>query len=105
MDDPAVIAIAESLGKEPAQVLIQWAIQRQTVVLPKSITPSRIATNFQDFELPKDAFDKITALDRSHRYNFPIRLGVNIFGEHDEATLQKGVSDWVQKQRELKAAA
>lgn len=86
-------------------MLIQWAVQRGTVVLPKSVTPSRIQANFQDFELPKEAFDKITALDRSHRYNFPIRLGVNIFGEHDEATLRKGVSDWVEKQRQLKAAA
>lgn len=86
-------------------MLIQWAVQRGTVVLPKSVTPQRIEDNFQDFELPKDAFDKITALDRKHRYNFPIRLGVNIFGEHDEETLRKGVSDWVEGQRKLKAVA
>lgn len=100
-----MISIAKSLGKEPAQVLIQWAVQRGTVVVPKSVTPSRIASNFQDFELPKESFDKITALDRNHRYNFPIRLGVNIFGEHDEETLRKGVRDWVEKQRQLKATA
>ncbi|KAK7701611.1 hypothetical protein SLS57_011660 [Botryosphaeria dothidea] len=105
VDDPVVIGVAKGLGKEPAQVLVQWAVQRGTVVLPKSVTPARIESNFQDFELPKEAFDKITALDRNHRYNFPIRLGVNIFGEHDEATLKKGVSDWVAAQRKLKEQA
>lgn len=99
VDDPEVIKIAEQLGKEPAQVLIQWAVQRGTVVLPKSVTPSRIKTNFEDFELPKDAFNKINALDRNHRYNFPMRLGVNVFGEHDEATLKKGRADWIAAQK------
>jgi L-glyceraldehyde reductase len=105
VDDEAVVAIAKRLGKQPAQVLIQWAAQRGTVVLPKSVTPQRIADNFEDFELPQDVFEEINKLDRNHRYNFPIRLGVDIFGEHDEATLKKGVSDWVEAQRKLKAAS
>ncbi|KAM5344197.1 hypothetical protein ACJ41O_012734 [Fusarium nematophilum] len=105
IDDPAVITIAKDVGKTPAQVLIQWAVQRGTVVLPKSVTPSRIAENFEDFELPKEAIEKINALDKNHRYNVPARLGVNVFGELDEATLKKARRDWIQKQRELKAAA
>ncbi|KAF4995462.1 hypothetical protein FDECE_12785 [Fusarium decemcellulare] len=105
IDDPVVIGIAKELGKQPAQVLIQWAVQRGTVVLPKSVTPSRIAENFEDFELPQSAFEKINALDKNHRYNIPIRLGLDIFGELDEATVKKGRADWIAKQRELKAAA
>lgn len=58
-----------------------------------------------DFELPQDIFDKITALDRHHRYNFPIRLGLNIFDEVSEETLKKGVEDWKEAQRKLKAGA
>ncbi|KAH7020222.1 aldehyde reductase [Ilyonectria destructans] len=104
IDDPTIIAIAKELGKQPAQILIQWAVQRGTVVLPKSVTPSRIAENFEDFELPDAAFERITALDRTHRYNVPLRLGVNVFGEHDEATLKKARQDWIAAQRELKAA-
>ncbi|KAF2098092.1 aldehyde reductase [Rhizodiscina lignyota] len=103
VDDPVVIGIAKELGKEPAQVLIQWAVQRGTVVLPKSVTPARIEANFQDFELPEDAFEKITALDRKKRYNMPIRLGVNVFGEHDEATLKKARADWIEGQKKIKA--
>lgn len=105
IDDPSVIAVAESLGKTPAQVLIQWAVQRGTVVLPKSVTPSRIAENFEDFELPQDSFEKINALDKHHRYNMPARLGVDVFGEHSEEFLKSARADWIARQREIKATA
>ena len=104
IDDPIVIDVAKEVGKSPAQVLIQWAVQRGTVVLPKSVTPSRIDENFEDFELPALAVERINGLDRNARYNMPIRLGVDIFGEHDQATLKKGRTDWIEQQRKLKAA-
>ncbi|TVY83633.1 putative oxidoreductase [Lachnellula suecica] len=104
VDDPTVVALAKSLGKEPAQLLISWAVQRGTVVLPKSVTASRIKDNFEDFELPTDVFDKITALDRHTRYNFPARLGVDIFDEVSAESLKKSVEDWKAAQRKLKAA-
>ena len=47
VDDPEIIAIAKELNKQPAQVLISWAVQRDTVVLPKSVTESRIQANFE----------------------------------------------------------
>jgi L-glyceraldehyde reductase len=102
LDDAEVVAIARQLGKQPAQVLIQWAVQRGTAVLPKSVTPSRIADNFDDFSLPDEAVARINALDRSHRYNMPIRLGVDIFGEHDAAALKKGRNDWIALQQQQK---
>jgi len=104
VDDPTVIALAKELNKQPAQLLISWAVQRGTVVVPKSVTAERIKDNFQDFELPKDVFDKITALDRHHRYNFPARLGVDIFDEVSQESLKKSVEDWKEAQRKLKAA-
>lgn len=105
VDDPVVIEIAQKLGRSPAQVLIQWAAQRGTVVLPKSVTPSRILENFEEFTLPEEAVAKINALDRGTRYNFPIRFGVDIFGEVDEATLREGVRDWVESQKGATIAA
>ncbi|KAI5456691.1 aldehyde reductase [Mariannaea sp. PMI_226] len=105
IDDPEIITIAKSLSKTPAQVLIQWAVQRGTAVLPKSVTPSRIAENFEDFELPQEAFKKINSLDKNHRYNVPVRLGVNVFGEHTEEFLKGARMAWIAKQREIKAAA
>jgi L-glyceraldehyde reductase len=47
VDDPTIINLAKDMDKQPAQLLISWAVQRGTVVLPKSVTLSRIANNFQ----------------------------------------------------------
>merc|ERR1712127_902832 len=42
MKHPVVMRVAKEAGKTPAQVLIRWAVQRGTSVVPKSVTPSRI---------------------------------------------------------------
>lgn len=47
VDDPTVVEVAKKLNKDPAILLISWAIQRGSAVLPKSVTPSRIESNFQ----------------------------------------------------------
>lgn len=46
------------------------------------------------FELPADAFEKVSALDRDHRYNLPARLGVDIFGDAKPGVLEKAVADF-----------
>ncbi|KAI1398228.1 Aldo/keto reductase [Hypoxylon fuscum] len=102
VDDPKIHEIAARLGKQSAQVVINWALQRKIVVLPKSVTPERISANIETFELPKDTMDSIRFLDRNHRYNFPARLGVNIFGEKTEEELRRSVEEWVSAQRKLK---
>lgn len=47
IEDPAIIEIAEKLGKTPAQVVLSWVVQRDIVVLTKSVTPSRIKSNLE----------------------------------------------------------
>jgi 2,5-diketo-D-gluconate reductase A len=66
LDDPAITAIAEQLGKSPAQAVLRWHIQRGSIVFPKSTTPARIKENFElfDFELEPDHVGKIAALDK-----------------------------------------
>jgi 2,5-diketo-D-gluconate reductase A len=66
LDDPVITAIAERLGKSPAQVVLRWHIQRGNIVFPKSTTPARIKENFElfDFQLDADDIAKITALDK-----------------------------------------
>lgn len=44
---PVVKEVADELGMTPAQVVISWHVQRGVVVLPKSVTPSRVAENIQ----------------------------------------------------------
>ncbi|KAJ3715603.1 NADP-dependent oxidoreductase domain-containing protein [Lentinula guzmanii] len=59
--------VAEELGMTPAQVLIAWHIQRGTVVLPKSVTPSRVTENIHLKKLSEEAFDKIEKAARAHK--------------------------------------
>ncbi|KAF6028852.1 hypothetical protein EB796_012837 [Bugula neritina] len=47
LKDPIVVKIAERLSKTPAQVLLRYLVQRGVIVLPKSVTQSRIESNFQ----------------------------------------------------------
>src|SRR5262249_44470929 len=89
VDDPVVVGIAKELGKQPAQVLISWAVQRGTAVLPKSVTPSRIEANFQDFELSQETFDRISRLEKGLRMNYPVRWGTDVFGEKSDAFIKQ----------------
>jgi diketogulonate reductase-like aldo/keto reductase len=66
LSDQRVVALAEKYGKTPAQVVLRWHIELGNVVIPKSVTPSRIAENFDlwDFELAPEDVETITGLDR-----------------------------------------
>ena len=69
LDDPAVTAVAEAHGKTPAQVLIRWHLQLGNIVIPKSVNPDRIASNFDvfDFELTEQDSASIASLDDGTR--------------------------------------
>jgi diketogulonate reductase-like aldo/keto reductase len=67
LDDPAVAEVAEQLGRTPAQVLVRWCLQRETIVIPKSTHRERIEQNAQvfDFELSAEQLGKLDALDQT----------------------------------------
>jgi diketogulonate reductase-like aldo/keto reductase len=67
--DPVLGAIGAAYGKSAAQAVLRWHIQSGNVVIPKSVTPSRIRENFDvfDFELSGDDMDKIGSLNRDGR--------------------------------------
>ena len=69
LDDPAIGAIAESHDRSPAQAIIRWHLQSGNIVIPKSVTPDRIAENFRafDFELSDAEMAPIDGLDRGER--------------------------------------
>ncbi|MGI5862893.1 MAG: aldo/keto reductase [Myxococcales bacterium] len=65
LGDPTVVDIARAHGKSAAQVLIRWALQRDVVVIPKSVHKSRIEENADvfDFELTDEDLRRLDGLD------------------------------------------
>jgi 2,5-diketo-D-gluconate reductase A len=63
--NPVISRIAAKHGKTPAQTIIRWHIDNGLVVIPKSVTPSRIRENFEvfSFKLDEDDLSAIAALD------------------------------------------
>jgi 2,5-diketo-D-gluconate reductase A len=64
LTNPAVTTVAQAYGKTAAQVLIRWHIQLGNIVIPKSVTPERIVSNFDvcDFELSEQDMASIASL-------------------------------------------
>jgi aldehyde reductase len=69
MDDARIIAIASKYSKSPAQILIRYQIQRGNIVIPKSVTKSRIESNFEvfNFELSSEDIAEIDSFECNGR--------------------------------------
>jgi len=70
LDDPIINEIARSKNASAAQVLISWAIHRETSVIPKSTNEGRILQNLnaKDIDLSEGEMNRISTLDKHHRY-------------------------------------
>lgn len=60
LENPVVAGVAAKHGRTPAQVIIRWHIDNGLVVIPKSVTPSRIEENFKVFDFKLDDADRRT---------------------------------------------
>lgn len=69
LTDEIIQQISKAHGKTPAQVVLRWHLQNQTIVIPKSVTPSRIEENFNifDFELTTADMEQINGLNKNRR--------------------------------------
>ncbi|WP_030807146.1 aldo/keto reductase [Streptomyces sp. NRRL S-337] len=69
LDDPTIGRIATKHGRTPAQVVLRWHLQIGNVVIPKSVTPSRIVENIDvfGFELDGDDLVELAGLDTGSR--------------------------------------
>ena len=69
LEDPTIAKLAKKYGKTPAQIIINWHLQRGLICLVKSVTPSRMQSNLEaaDFELSAEDLALISALDEGHR--------------------------------------
>lgn len=69
LGEPAIGDLAVKYGRTPAQIVLRWHLQLGNVVIPKSVTPSRIAENFDvfGFTLAEEEIEALTSLDRGER--------------------------------------
>nr|BAD90689.1 erythrose reductase 3 [Moniliella megachiliensis]BAO72960.1 erythrose reductase3 [Moniliella megachiliensis] len=90
--NPGIEATAKRLNHTPAAVLLAWGIQRGYSVLVKSVTPSRIESNYDQITLSPEEFQKVTDLIKEYgesRNNIPLNYKpswpISVFGTSDEA--------------------
>lgn len=69
LEVPAIVAIAQKHNRTPAQIVLRWHLQQGNIVIPKSVTPSRIRENIDVFDFSLDAEDlaAIGALNEDRR--------------------------------------
>ena len=69
LGEQAVVELAKKYDRTPAQVVIRWHLQLGNVVIPKSVTPSRIQENLSVFDFQLDAGDmaRLSTLERGLR--------------------------------------
>lgn len=67
---PELEEIAKKYGKTPAQIVLRWNLQREIIVIPKSVHADRIIENAQifDFNLSDEDMNAINTLNRNHRF-------------------------------------
>lgn len=77
--DPTLTAIGEAHGKSVGQVVLRWLIQRNVVVIPKSVRSERMRENFEvfDFELTVDEMSLLAGMD----------TGVSLFFDHRDPAI------------------
>ena len=69
LEHPVIQAVAEKHDATTGQVLIRWAVERDTVVIPKSTNAGRIKENLaaHELRLDKEDMEQISALDAHYR--------------------------------------
>lgn len=82
MDDQMISEIAETHGKTPAQVVINWNLLRNCGCVLKSVTPARIKENFdsQSFQLTQEDTQQIDNIQKEGSFmNIYNMFGIDLF--------------------------
>ena len=69
VEEPLLISIGQKYQKSSSQVTLRWHVQKDLIVIPKSVNPLRIAENMQifDFELTDTEMQQIDSLNEDFR--------------------------------------
>lgn len=70
LEEPGIVDLAKRRGITPAQLLISWAVHRDTAVIPKSVNPERLKQNLEaaDISLTKEDMREMAGFNRDRRY-------------------------------------
>ncbi|GAB5354395.1 hypothetical protein AAMO2058_000115300 [Amorphochlora amoebiformis] len=70
LKDPHIKSLAEKYGKNPAQIMLRWGVQRGISVVSKSVTPERVIGNFDiwDFKLSDEDMKSFDMLNCGWRH-------------------------------------
>lgn len=70
LNDETIIRIADEYNVSPAQIILRWHLQNDVIIIPKSVTASRIKENSElyHFELTNETMQQLTALNRNERF-------------------------------------
>ncbi|WP_438823708.1 aldo/keto reductase [Bacillus sp. JJ1764] len=69
LNEPILEELSQRYNKTPAQIVLRWHLQQDSIFIPKSSTPARIEenTNIYDFELTMEEMNKISSLNKNLR--------------------------------------
>jgi 2,5-diketo-D-gluconate reductase A len=84
--NPVLSDIGQAQGKSVAQVVLRWLIQREVVVIPKSVRRERMAENFDvfDFDLTDEQMTRVADLD----------TGTSLFFDHRDPAMTAQLGNW-----------
>jgi len=80
LGDPKIVALAAKYSKNVGQIVLRYLLQRNLIVIPKSVTPSRIQGNLQinDFEISAEDCKEIASLNINRRACWPTTVFAGI---------------------------
>lgn len=86
LEEPAIVEVATNKKKTPQQVVLMWGLQRGTSIIPKSITPTRIAQNFEldGWNLTQEESDKISDIKTRFKVVGDSWMPIKVFFGDDE---------------------
>ena len=75
--------ISEDICKTPAQVVLRWALERGTAIIPKTVKLERLKENIElyDFKLTDEQVNIISSLNCDRRFNDPAIFCKKSFGK------------------------
>lgn len=73
LEEACIVEMGKKYGKTPAQIVLRWAVQRGTAIVPKSSKTARLVENISlfEFNISADDMDTISTLNKNKRFNDP----------------------------------